>query len=144
VPLHFLASCFARTGVLFTLFLGVKRKEELAFLELTGRFPSVFWSCEEETPGGFCGDVITLLERHLAAMSFPAGTRVYACGPEGMLKALQAVKLFQGVPVEASFESLMGCGFGVCLSCGVERKNTPGYYHVCKDGPVFPLSEVKL
>jgi len=144
VPLYFLASVFQKTGVPFVFFLGVKRREELVLLEYAGRFSSVFWSCEESAPGGFCGDVVRLLGEYLTSASVPTGTRVYACGPEGMLRALRNLELLRGLPVEVSLESLMGCGFGVCLSCGVEKENELGYHHVCKDGPVFLLSEVKL
>ncbi|MEN3186145.1 MAG: dihydroorotate dehydrogenase electron transfer subunit [Atribacterota bacterium] len=144
VPLYFLASTFTRTGVPFVFLLGIRDKEELFLLDFLKKFSPVFWSCEEEVPGGFCGDVVTLLERHLTSVSLPDGTRVYSCGPEGMVRALCKAEGLRNIPVEVSLESLMGCGFGVCLSCGVEKMDGEGYYHICKDGPVFLLSEVRL
>lgn len=144
VPLYFLASTLARTGIPFVFLLGIRSREELPLLDFVRKFSPVFWSCEEEVPGGFCGDVVALLRQYLSSVSLPVGTRVYACGPEGMVRALCRVEMLRGIPVEVSLESLMGCGFGVCLSCGVEKKDGKGYYHVCKDGPVFLLSEVGL
>lgn len=144
VPLHFLASKFASAGVPFLFFVGIKGQEELALLRLLEKFPSLSWSCEEEVEGGFCGDVVTLLEQHLSKMVIPSGARVYACGPEGMLQVLEKVEAIRDLPIEASLEAFMGCGFGVCMSCGVKKRNGKGYYHVCRDGPVFLLSEVKL
>jgi len=34
----------------------------------------------------------------------------------------------------------MGCGLGACLGCVINT--TSGYKRVCKDGPVFDLSEI--
>lgn len=143
VPLRFLASVLTERGIPVRFFLGVRKQEELPLFELLQGLPAVFGSCEEESER-FCGDVVALLRRHLAETPLPPGTRVYACGPEGMLRTLQTVPELEGVPVEVSLESLMGCGFGVCLSCAVEQKDRTGYHYVCKDGPVFPLSEVRL
>lgn len=144
VPLHFLACRLASAQVPFLFFLGIKSQEELVLLQFLERFSSVYWSCEEEVEGGFCGDVITLLEQRLSKMVIPPGARVYSCGPEGMLQVLEKVEAIRDLPIEASLEALMGCGFGVCLGCGVKKRHGKGYYHVCKDGPVFLLSEVKL
>ncbi len=38
----------------------------------------------------------------------------------------------------------MGCGFGACMSCAVEKSNGKGYFHVCKDGPVFLAQELEM
>lgn len=63
---------------------------------------------------------------------------VYACGPEGMLKAVG--DLCKGkVPCHLSLEARMGCGYGVCLGCvvSVDEGAGPRYRKVCQDGPVF-------
>jgi dihydroorotate dehydrogenase electron transfer subunit len=77
----------------------------------------------------------------------PDGT-VYACGPEGMLRAVKAHSA--GRRVYLSLEARMGCGFGACLGCTVERAVPPEadpylrYVRVCVEGPVFPAEAVRL
>lgn len=63
---------------------------------------------------------------------------VFACGPEGMLRAVG--DLCAGVvPCYLSLEARMGCGYGVCLGCvvSVDEGDGPRYRKVCQDGPVF-------
>jgi dihydroorotate dehydrogenase electron transfer subunit len=71
---------------------------------------------------------------------------IFACGPAPMLSALQKICGLRGVLAYASLEERMGCGVGACLvgNCGVSRapEEAIAYKRVCRDGPVFPLSEV--
>ena len=71
---------------------------------------------------------------------------VFCCGPEVMYKALKRALAKVDIPVYISLEQRMGCGIGACLVCNcmIERDGKRGYYRVCKDGPVFELSEVVL
>ena len=143
-PLYFLASRFEENGIPFTFFLGVKNKEELFMIDFLQDFPGAyFWSCEELIEGGFCGTVLSLFHNWLKDKVLPLGTRVYSCGPEGMLKNLYEEEKMGNIPLEVSLETFMGCGFGVCMGCAVERRNDEGYFHVCKDGPVFLAQELK-
>ena len=68
---------------------------------------------------------------------------IYTCGPNPMMKALQAV-LPAGVPAFASLEEYMACGVGACYGCAVQINTSNGavYQTVCKDGPVFDLRQV--
>ena len=63
---------------------------------------------------------------------------VFACGPEGMLKAVGDLCLGKA-PCYLSLEARMGCGYGVCLGCvvSVDEGDGPRYRKVCQDGPVF-------
>ncbi|MGB9823896.1 MAG: dihydroorotate dehydrogenase electron transfer subunit [Candidatus Hydrothermia bacterium] len=70
------------------------------------------------------------------------GDILFACGPIPMIKALK-----EKVPHEQSFvsmESVMACGFGICFGCAIKKRNAPGYFRVCKDGPVFRLSDIDI
>ena len=58
---------------------------------------------------------------------------LYACGPNGMLAALEQLALQAGVPAQLSWEAHMRCGIGVCGSC----EHGDGLL-VCRDGPVLP------
>ena len=67
---------------------------------------------------------------------------VIACGPHGMLKAVQEKHGSQGKPnqVFVSLENRMACGIGACLVCSVKCRD--GRKKACTDGPVFPVEEV--
>ncbi len=71
------------------------------------------------------------------------GLRIYGCGPEGMLKATDALGLKYGIPGQISVEAPMPCGTGICLGCVVPLVKG-GYARVCCDGPVFALGEIDL
>ncbi|MBC7218394.1 MAG: dihydroorotate dehydrogenase electron transfer subunit [Candidatus Caldatribacterium sp.] len=142
VPLVFLALEFLKRTIPSLFFVGVRERKELALLRVLEGIPEVFWSCEEKVAGGFCGTVLDLVRRHLDAV-FKSDAKVYACGPEGMLRKLKEIFSGREEKVEVSLETRMGCGFGVCLGCAVPKKGG-GYWHVCSDGPVFKLSEVML
>ncbi len=57
---------------------------------------------------------------------------IYACGPEGMLRALARRAKAADLPLWVSLERAMKCGMGVCGACHC------GDRLVCRDGPVFP------
>lgn len=69
---------------------------------------------------------------------------VWACGPEGMLKAVAAVAAQQGAPCFLSVERHMACGFGACIGCTVPKASGDGFLKACQDGPVFMAEEVLL
>lgn len=67
--------------------------------------------------------------------------KVYACGPEGMMKAVAREANKRGVFCEVSLENLMACGFGVCLCC--IEPTVRGNVCVCTEGPVFNIKDLK-
>ena len=69
---------------------------------------------------------------------------IYACGPLPMLKAVRDFVIENNIPAQVSLEERMGCGIGICLGCAVKDKNSNGYKHVCKDGPVFDVNDVEF
>ena len=56
---------------------------------------------------------------------------IYACGPDGMLRALQNLGQQHGVPSQLSWEAYMRCAIGICGACEHEGKV------LCLDGPVL-------
>ena len=62
---------------------------------------------------------------------------VYACGPEPMFCAVNAVCKTSG---QFSFEERMGCGFGACMGCSC--KTLYGNKRICRDGPVLEREEI--
>ncbi len=69
--------------------------------------------------------------------------RMYACGPEAMLKAANDLGLCYKIAGQVSLEAPMPCGIGVCLGCVVPL-TVGGYARVCCEGPVFNIGEVRL
>lgn len=70
----------------------------------------------------------------------PDDDEIWACGPEGMARAL--VKRYPGDMdrIRVALESRMACGMGGCLGCVIPT--TKGNRRVCSDGPVFTAEEV--
>jgi len=69
--------------------------------------------------------------------------RLYSCGPEPMLKAVDALGVKYSVPGQISVEAPMPCGVGICLGC-VVNLTAGGHARVCREGPVFEIGEVAL
>jgi dihydroorotate dehydrogenase electron transfer subunit len=89
------------------------------------------------------GFVTLLVEKALQSEKKP--DMIYACGPQAMLKKLGDIAANFNVPCQVSLETVMACGFGVCLGCAVEKADHTGtYFHACTDGPVFDSSTVKI
>ena len=70
----------------------------------------------------------------------PSRTFIYTCGPNPMMKAVQAFAGEHGISGQVACEELMACGLGACLGCSIETTN--GFKTVCHDGPAFDLNEV--
>jgi dihydroorotate dehydrogenase electron transfer subunit len=70
---------------------------------------------------------------------------VYACGPEGMLKAVRRIALAADLRCQLCLEANMACGFGGCMGCAIPvRGEGMGAYKLCcKDGPVFEARELR-
>ena len=85
-------------------------------------------TCTEDGSAGAKGRVTDLLEERLAAGEFDL---ICACGPDGMLAALDRMGGRYGVPRQLSWEAYMRCGIGICGSCEHEGRV------LCLDGPVL-------
>ncbi len=73
-----------------------------------------------------------------------ASLELFACGPNGMLKAVGDRALGNGFAAWLSMDRNMACGVGACLTCVIKRKTETGWEwaRCCKDGPVFEASEI--
>lgn len=72
----------------------------------------------------------------LAAAKGQTWDRLFACGPEAMLHGVRNL----APEGQFSFESRMGCGFGVCMGCSCRTKY--GDKRICVDGPVLVKEEI--
>lgn len=127
--------------VAFDAYLGFRNERAAYQLKEFGELARNVYLCSDDGKLGEKGFVTCLLDASAFARRYDA---VFACGPAPMLKALQAFLKGAGIPCQVSLEERMGCGVGACLvcSCRVKEGGEWHYKRVCKDGPVFELSEV--
>jgi len=89
---------------------------------------------------GYRGPVTELFLRDLPQFN-SAGTALFACGPDMMFRSMASIMRGRNVPCQVSVEERMACGIGACLGCAVEDEHG-NYKRVCKDGPVFDITEL--
>jgi dihydroorotate dehydrogenase electron transfer subunit len=65
---------------------------------------------------------------------------LYACGPLGMMESVANTARHYSIQAQGSLEERMACGVGACLGCAINTVR--GYERVCKEGPVFDLSDI--
>jgi dihydroorotate dehydrogenase electron transfer subunit len=126
-----------------SVYLGGKTADVLVGLDRLENNASSIKIATDDGSRGFHGPVTKLLSRDFdAGCEMPE--RIYACGPVGMLKGLAVT--IGGCPAvcQVSVEERMACGTGVCLGCAmtVKEEGHLVYKRVCKDGPVFLLSDL--
>ncbi len=124
-PMLLLCKELVAEGKSPTVLLGFKTKSEII---LTEQFDALGVRVHMTTQDGSEGAKGVVTDA-LGSLQY---TYVYACGPEGMLKAIDE-RVSCGV--QYSFEARMGCGFGACMGCSCETKD--GMKRVCREGPVF-------
>jgi dihydroorotate dehydrogenase electron transfer subunit len=70
--------------------------------------------------------------------------KLFACGPNPMLKAVAGIAADFDAPAELSMDEQMCCGLGACLTCVLPIKTGSGweYQRTCTEGPVFDSRRV--
>lgn len=135
--LHFLFRTLKKRGNKnITLVAGFQSKAQYVdVLEKTaGKDLCVFSDDGSVGKKGFVTQVISAIDGKNSC--------IYACGPEGMIKAVYVETVHKQISVHVSLEEHMACGLGACLGCMVETKQ--GQKTVCKDGPVFDMKDIIL
>jgi dihydroorotate dehydrogenase electron transfer subunit len=92
----------------------------------------------EDGSRGTRGLVTALLE---VALTEPSPARIYACGPNAMMRRVAELAAAGRRPCIVSLENRMACGFGVCLGCAAPLAGG-GYALVCRDGPTLEAARV--
>lgn len=100
----------------------------------------------EDGSDGFKGRVTEpLIERLNAREASAPEPEFFACGPNGMLRAVGDLAMARGWTAWLSMDRHMGCGVGACLTCVQKIKTDDGgwiWARVCKEGPVFEARQV--
>jgi len=144
-PLLFLAQAMVDKGFdpnSIHFFYGGRSKGDIIETARIKRLGVDFHPVSEDGSVGVKGLVTRPLEKFIQE-SQGKTLRIYGCGPEGMLKAVDELARKLEVPGELSLEAPMPCGIGVCLGCIVKRADG-GHSRVCIDGPVFDIGEIIL
>jgi dihydroorotate dehydrogenase electron transfer subunit len=140
-PLYLLARTLPVRGAVFIG--GASRLDILCRAE----FEALGWPVHVTTEDASLGErglVTAALDRWVAGLKSPAVPVYFACGPNGMLKAVGDRAIAAGHRAWLSLDRHMGCGVGACLACvqKVRKAGGTGWARVCKDGPVFEAREV--
>lgn len=109
-------------------------------------FKALGWTVVTATQDGtegIKGLVTKPLDDWLVSMG-KKSLQFFACGPNGMLKAVGERAMARKQKAWLSLDRHMGCGAGACLACvqKVRRGNEVVWARVCKDGPIFEAGEI--
>lgn len=130
--LSLLAEEAVKSGISVKYILGSRSKEKLLYTDrlrnLIGK-ENLIITTDDGSFGikGFVTDALkTLIETNRI-------DKIYACGPEKMLKAVAEIGVRNQMIGEISMERYMKCGFGICGQCCVD----PSGIRMCVEGPVI-------
>jgi len=141
-PLSFLAAHLPRPGVIF-----VGGRSAIDIL-CTDRFEALGWEVHVATEDGSLGsrglvtDVLTDWAARRPTREIPT---IFACGPDGMLRAVGDITVEAGWKGWLSLDKRMGCGVGACLACVQDIRQDDGTIRrkrVCHDGPIFAADSI--
>jgi dihydroorotate dehydrogenase electron transfer subunit len=136
--------------------IGGRTKEDVLGVSECRRAGCAVQVATDDGSVGHHGMVTDLLEAWIARAANGRGNgsgrgggappaTIYACGPEGMLRAVRRITLGAGLPCQLCLEANMACGFGGCMGCAIPvmGEGMAAYKLCCKDGPVFEAKELR-
>ncbi len=130
-PLYWLAQTQRGMAAQITAIIGARTAVDVLYAERflgLGEPGQRVIITTEDASTGMAGRVTTALEPLLAAGEIDG---IYACGPHGMLAALERLGQAYHIPTQLSWEAYMRCAIGICGACEHEGKL------LCLDGPVL-------
>ncbi len=138
-PLYGLCERLVAMGRGAVVYYGAKSKSEFLCLgELKEIGVAVSLSTEDGSEGAR-GLITERLGDDIGAIDRPA---LYACGPEGLMRAVVKLAAEKGVPAQVSMEAYMACGIGVCMGCVCKDKDG-NFVRACREGPVFDAKDLE-
>ena len=129
-PLSFLARRARAQGRAMTVVIGARTAADVLFADRLRTEGAEVRVTTEDGSRGTRGLVTTEVEPLLASGQYDG---LYACGPHGMLTALEDLARRYAIPAQLSWEAYMRCGLGLCGSCEHDGRL------LCRDGPVIRL-----
>ena len=142
-PLCFLASRLGQPGMVF---VGGRTADDVLACD---EFERMGWLIRVATQDGSRGErglVTAPLDAELARLKAEGrAAELYACGPDGLLRAVGERAVAAGCRGWLSLDKHMVCGVGACLACVQNLKRPDGSTwigRVCHDGPIFEAREI--
>ncbi|MEJ5347583.1 MAG: FAD/NAD(P)-binding protein [Desulfosoma sp.] len=127
------------------LLYGAKTPKDIIFRDEFPRYKDIFQvylTVDKADPEEYWKGEVGLIPVLFKKFSLdPLRSVVFMCGPEVMMTSLARDLTAKGVPSEKIFVSTernMNCGTGFCGHCLLGPK------FVCKDGPIFRLSDIEM
>jgi dihydroorotate dehydrogenase electron transfer subunit len=119
------------------LLLGARTNEDHINVEKYRQYGNLYFTTED----GSLGEKGYVTQHSVFQNNINSYDKIYACGPDAMMKAIAKEAKKANVFCEVSLENLMACGFGVCLCC--IEPTIKGNLCVCTEGPVFNINDLK-
>jgi dihydroorotate dehydrogenase electron transfer subunit len=142
-PLLFLARESKTRGLVF---LGGAAAGDILCVD---EFTELGWEVRAATEDGSMGVkglVTSALDEWIGGLNADTPQlELFACGPEGMLRAVGERAIAHGWRGWLSLDRRMGCGVGACLVCVQRVQSADGkvkWARVCRDGPVFEARQI--
>ncbi|RMF94075.1 MAG: dihydroorotate dehydrogenase electron transfer subunit [Candidatus Schekmanbacteria bacterium] len=139
---------FGNKGTI-TLLYGGKSSSDLPLKKSFGKIIDKIIVSTEDGSEGYKGFITEILIKEINKLKEEekTDTIIFASGPQAMLKEVDKIVLKNDINCQLTAESVMGCGYGVCLGCILEKKDADKeakkHTLVCTDGPVFNSGEIK-
>lgn len=134
-PLLFLARELAAAGKEPLFLYGGRTERDLPLYDDISDLCALELATEDGSRGHH-GYVTELLAGRLEP-----GVEVFTCGPDRMMARVAELCEAADIPCEASLETPMACGYGVCLGCAVPRRDG-SYLYSCTEGPCVDARQV--
>lgn len=138
-----------RARVKGIVFVGGKHADDIL---CTDDFRKLGWTVRVATEDGSAGKkglVTRILDAWLNKELRARTLEFFACGPNGLLKAVCQRAARGNWPAWVSMDRHMGCGLGACLACvqKVRKRNAAGketwtWARICTEGPVFACRDI--
>ena len=138
-PFYLLAQNLMQLNIKPILFYGGATLSDLVLREYFERLGMDTYYATEDGSLGEYGLVTQPVAKFMTKHGH-RNTRVYACGPWGMMKAVHKLSAQKKLQCDVSLEARMGCSLGACLGCVVRSRDRSGeeqYLRVCQEGPVL-------
>jgi dihydroorotate dehydrogenase electron transfer subunit len=134
-PLLFWARELAASGRNFVVLYGGRSRRDLPLIEELEELGQVYVTTEDGSRGK-SGRVTQLLPEIVTDAD-----EVFTCGPDAMMAKVAQYCSSVGVRCQASLETPMACGYGVCLGCAV-KTSSGAYLYACMQGPCVDAATI--
>lgn len=134
--LALLAEHAKERGIEVMFINGARTKDKLIYENRIKKLSSRFIVTTDDGSYGVKGRTTDALEEVLRKEKID---KVFACGPEMMLKKVADICVEKNVECEVSIERYFKCGFGLCGHCCID----PLGIRVCVEGPVMDAKIVQ-